>query len=306
MEVVLVPYKKIDKKKWDDCIQAATNGTLYALSFYLDTLSSEWHALVFDDYKIVMPLIYKSKYGIKYLYQPGFLPQTGIFSRQEITEDITEIFLRKAFRLYRFAEIALAYPAKISFSHLHLTVSYHNNYVIDLSKDHKDIAADYHPHFKKSLRRLQKLSLSYAAGENLKEVAILYFKLYGKKIKNIKPAANKFFALCRIMQKDNDAIIRNVTNIKGELLAAALILRFKGRLYNMISCITPMGKKAEANYFLYDKIIEEFAGKEKILDMEGSDIPGVAGFYLKLNPENEKYPFIKYNNLPGVLKILKK
>ncbi len=42
--------------------------------------AGQWDALVLDDYQAVMPLTWRSKFGIRYLYQPAFTQQTGIFS----------------------------------------------------------------------------------------------------------------------------------------------------------------------------------------------------------------------------------
>ena len=74
----------------------------------------------------------------------------------------------------------------------------------------------------------------------------------------------------------------------------------------MISCISTEGKKLEANYFLYDRIIHEFADTSVMLDFEGSDAEGIAAFYKKFNPAKQPYPFIRYNNLPSYIKIFKR
>ena len=69
---------------------------------------------------------------------------------------------------------------------------------------------------------------------------------------------------------------------------------------------TSGGKIVAANHFLFDKIIEEFAGSNYILDFEGSDLPGVKSFYEKFCPLDEPYFYLKINNLHPILKLLKK
>ena len=39
-------HQAIDKKKWDDCIQHAFNGNIYAMSWYLDVVHHDWEALI--------------------------------------------------------------------------------------------------------------------------------------------------------------------------------------------------------------------------------------------------------------------
>jgi len=46
---------------------------------------------------------------------------------------------------------------------------------------------------------------------------------------------------------------------------------------------------------LFDSIIEEYAGQKKILDFEGSGIPGVARFFQSFGAVNE--PYYVYSNL---------
>src|SRR5690349_1546842 len=70
---------EIDTSKWDERIMLATNGVVYAYSFYLDAMSDDWDALVLDEYQYVMPLPFRKKIGIAYIYQPFLTPQLGIF-----------------------------------------------------------------------------------------------------------------------------------------------------------------------------------------------------------------------------------
>ena len=84
MEIAYLTYQQINKSKWDDCINKSINKLIYAESFYLDTITENWDAIVLNDYEAVMPLIWKKKFGIKYLYQPAFLQQAGIFVSKKI------------------------------------------------------------------------------------------------------------------------------------------------------------------------------------------------------------------------------
>jgi hypothetical protein len=66
------------------------------------------------------------------------------------------------------------------------------------------------------------------------------------------------------------------------------------------------GKKTEANHFLINAIIKEFAGTKMLLDFEGSDLPGVKAFYENFGVTNQPYYLLRYNALPFPLKLLKK
>ena len=97
MEISYLTYQQINKKKWDACIDTASNGLIYAYSFYLDAMARNWDGLVLstgphleNDYEAVMPLTWNKKYGISYLYQPPFTACLGIFGDQISAETVNE------------------------------------------------------------------------------------------------------------------------------------------------------------------------------------------------------------------------
>lgn len=86
MHIVHLTYDEIDRKKWDACIRQSLNGLIYAETVYLDHMAVNWDGLVLGDYEAVMPLTWKKKWGIKYLYQPAFFQQGGIFSSKKLNK----------------------------------------------------------------------------------------------------------------------------------------------------------------------------------------------------------------------------
>ena len=58
-------YHQIDRVKWDKCIQNSVNKKVYACSWYLDTVASNWDALIYDDYKLVFPIVFKKAFFYK-------------------------------------------------------------------------------------------------------------------------------------------------------------------------------------------------------------------------------------------------
>jgi hypothetical protein len=76
-------HQEIVKPRWDEAIDRAFNGIIYAKSWYLDIVSPHWDALVSDDYSAVMPLTWRRKFGVYYLYQPFFTQQLGVFGDED-------------------------------------------------------------------------------------------------------------------------------------------------------------------------------------------------------------------------------
>ena len=65
---------EINFKKRDFCIENSVNVKVYAFSWYLDIVASNWDCIVYDDYKMVMPVVFKRQLGFfKKKLPPNFL-----------------------------------------------------------------------------------------------------------------------------------------------------------------------------------------------------------------------------------------
>lgn len=294
----------INKAKWDDCINNASNRLIYAQSAYLDIMADNWDGLILNDYEAVMPLTWRKKYFIRYLYQPAFTQQLGIFFKEPLSIERYKLFTEAAFTHFKFAEIYLNHENADAFAGL---CSQRTNYILDINKNYSEIKSNYLEGFTKSLRRITKFNFQYKQLQDIDEVLTLYIKLYGERVAHLRTKDYTAFKnLCKVLQQNHQLFIRQAFNESNGIVALALLFKDENRLYNIISCLTQEGRRLEANYFLYDNIIQEFCNSKILLDMEGSDIKGVAEFYEKLNPVNQPYFFLKYNHLHPIVKILKR
>lgn len=53
----IVPFKEIDKNKWNGTIHYAINGNVFGYYWYLKAVIGEWDAVVEEDYQSVMPIL---------------------------------------------------------------------------------------------------------------------------------------------------------------------------------------------------------------------------------------------------------
>lgn len=301
-----VKYAEIDKAKWDHCIQQSLNSLVYAKTFYLDAMAENWDGIVLNDYEAVMPLTWKKKWAIPYLYQPAFFQQGGIFSSKTIDAGLVDEFLSLAFRHFKFAEITLNFlnePGSVEQG----PVSMRNNFVLKLNRPYEALRAGYDSLAIKNLKRANNAGLQFAAAPGYLPALNMYEELYSSRLPHFSSHDFiQFRSVCEKLSSEHNLVARNVTGIDNDLLAAAVLLKDGNRLYNIISCISPAGKLAQANYFLYDNLIKEFSNSNYLLDFEGSDVKGIAAFYNRFSPQNQPYPFVKINRLPAALKLFKK
>jgi ribosomal protein S18 acetylase RimI-like enzyme len=287
----------IDVDRWDRCIAEAQNSLIYGYHYYLDHMAAgQWDALVFDDYKAVMPLPWRRKYGITYLYQPAFTQQTGIFSAQQCH---IEAFLTAVTKNYRFAEIFLNYANNLP------TLKQHTNYILPLNAPYKQIAAGYKKDLVKNLKQTRALHYHHDSPPTL---ALETFRQqFAHRITSLKKEDfERFERLCGYLRERGQLLVRTVTDHEQTLLATALLLKDSKRLYLLHLTTLPTGRDMEAGHFLLDELIKEYAGNPLILDFEGSDIPGIAHFYANFGSQDQPYFFFRHNRLPWPLSWLKR
>ncbi len=303
MTLQFLQHSEIDKPRWLQTIRQSSNGLIYAWPQFLDTVSPGWAALVNEDYSVVMPLTYRKKWGIRYLYQPAFCQQLGVFGNG-VDEIVVEQFLQTAAKHFSFAEIRLNYQNSFFSNQLFIR----KNYVLSLTDEYENIRSRYSKDLiKKNLQRTEKFHLQYTSSNSIGAAIDTFEELYaGRMSGNSK---NDFVALkiaCTQLQKDGNAFVREVHLPNGELLACGVFLQDDRRIYNIASSTLPNGRTLEANHFLFDQLIQEFAGSGLLLDFEGSEVPGIERFYKKFGSRNQPYYTTRWNNLPWPLRLLKK
>ncbi len=295
-----VKREDIDISKWDQCIQRSYNNLIYPYSFYLDNIAKHWDALIFADYEAIMPLTWNMKWGIKYLYQPPLTPQLGIFSGAPVSEKLIESFIEHIPVDYKFGEIFLNYYNP------HPLFKKHDNYILDLSPSYSHTRSRYNKDLEKNLKRSLRSHLNYIKTYDLKKALSFHQQHYKERTPHVKNSDYaRFENVCVQLQKQNELLIRLASDTEDNLLAIAVLFLNKNRIYLIESTTFEKGRRAQANHFLLDEIIREFSGKEMLLDLVGSDIPGIAHFYRNFGSVNQPYFFYRFNKLPWPLKLFK-
>ena len=158
------------------------NSLIYGRSFYLNAMSQNWDALILNDYEAVMPLTWKNKWGIRYLYQPAFIQQSGIFFTKELNDTQVRSFLELALQKFKFAEITLNFSNSIQLHDDSIQIQQRNNFTLNLNRPYEDLYENYDPSFTKSLRRIKKFDMEYYESVNYERIIELYKNLYSKRL----------------------------------------------------------------------------------------------------------------------------
>jgi hypothetical protein len=290
---------EIDQAKWDECIDRAGNGLVYAYSMYLDHMADNWDALVLNDYEMVMPLPWRRKFGIHYLYQPFLVAQLGLFGNG-ITPGILEKFLQAIPRKFRLWEFPLNHGNLFSVSGFDLYER--SNFILPLKKSHEEISSSYRENLRRNLRKSVQYG-SFASEVRINEVTEIVKEF--NCVEQTKEL-DRFTSLYLQLEEKNMAACHGIYSKNNELLASAAFLFSHRRAYYLLVGNHPNGRTLGASHALLDHFIRMNAGKDLVLDFEGSDIRNLAFFYSSFGAQEEKYTAIKRNHLPWYMRWLKK
>ena len=289
---------RIDKELWDQCISNSTNGLIYGYSYYLDYMANQWDALVLNGYEAVMPLPWRKKWGIYYLYQPFVMAQLGVFGNS-IDANLLQRFLETIPNKFKYLDLPLNYANLFS---TNFPLHERMNYVLDLNTDYETIYKNYRENIRRNIKRAKNYSCIIKTGIDAKHI----INLAKQTQKLSQNDLDNFLKLCNYLLKKDQATTYGVYSSQKELLASCIFFFSHNRAYYILVGNHPNGKTLGASHALIDAFIKDHAGKNLLLDFEGSDIRNLAFFYSSFGAKEEKYAAIRCNRLPWYLKWLKK
>ena len=236
--------ENIDRKKWDEAIARSFNGIVYAYSWYLDIVSPGWDALVKDDYKSVMPLTWRKKYGIKYLYQPFFTQQLGVFSSDKLNAEVVAEFLSAIPQHFTFVEINLN-TFNLSNASNFSTKS-NLTHELDLIESYENIAKNYSDNLKRNLKKAANNKLQTIFVNQPEPVIKLFRENRGASVSNLKERDYKTLTTLMIQAiQRGKAQILNVVNEHNELCAGAFFVESNNKVIFLFSGLSDEGKNLD-------------------------------------------------------------
>lgn len=289
-----IRHGEINKAKWDKTIKTSPNGMVYALSWYLDVVHPGWDALVEGDYESVMPLTGNRKHCISYLFQPFFAQQLGLFSKDTITQDKLNPFLKAIPRKYRLTEIRLNEACMFEDEHL----KPHRNIILPLKNEIATIKNKYHTNTKRNLAVAGKCNLRVVENVDVEDVVRLFRENRGLKVEHWGDAEyERFGQLCEAAKVHHCLVRRGVVDENSNLLAGMILFKSNNRLTFIFSGRDEKWAVKQGMTFLIHSILKEFSGQPLVFDFEGSDDDNLARFELGFGGQEVFYPEYRIDKL---------
>lgn len=269
--------KEIDRQKWDATLACSNQSTLFAQSWYLDVVSPNWCALVRGDYEEIFPLPVKNKLGFKYLVQPNFTQQLGLFSckKKPLPADEWINFIKKKYRRFDFClntQNTIKLPEAEPLS----------NCELPLQDSYETLKSNYATRVKRNLKKSYKADLQQITLEE-------FIKL---KLQNRNGLPSKMYD---IIPKLYAAFLKNGVQIllvglrKDELLAGNLFVIFENRLIGLSGVSSPVGRKHLATFTIIDHLIKKYSSSDMVLDFKGGKMEGTKLFFLGFGAVEKTY-----------------
>lgn len=279
-----IPYRQIDKNRYDICIQESINSRVYALSWYLDCVSEGWDLLVEGDYESVMPLPRKVKYGISYIFTPSWVQQLGVFSKQKLSENKVLEFIGAIPNKFLWIDYQLNADNQISLK----SSSSKLNYVLSLQGEHADIQQGYN----KNRKRISSKTPEglYLDKKGDADVFIENYKKLNKPYSISDLAVIQLRCLCHANNKH--VHVWNVFN-EGIFRGGLVWLSDARRITYLVPVSDEKARQLHIPTFIINELIRDFQAQDIILDFEGSMISGVEKFYQSFGAQPESYFYLK-------------
>ena len=302
MLIKYIQREHLDEEKYNDCIENSIQSNSYAFSWYLDIVCDNWDVLVLDDYEAVMPIPWRKKYGIKYVYPPLWVLQLGVYSNEAINENE---FLTHLFSTFKFVELRMNTHNNVELYSEFLQLKQCQKLVLNTT--YSSILSKYRKDRKKDLQKATTADLIEKWNDHPSNLIELFKNNIGKRTPNIKENdyqnLEKLIAIC--IQKKVGEILA-VYDKKNKLVASVFLLKHKNSITKLISSTDLKDRKNGANTFLIDRVIFKYHKDFSVFNFGGSSIKSVASFSKSFGAETEKYHQLKMNKLPKVLQLFKK
>jgi hypothetical protein len=274
-----ISRKLLDEKKYDSCIENSIQSRVYAFSWYLDMVADHWDVLVLNDYEAVMPIPWKQKLGFKYVTQPYFCQQLGIFSLTTISEETQLEFIKKI--PSKFLKVSLA----LNSQNMLLGQQIKKNLFVQLSKDHETLCKNYSKGRKHAIKVGEKNQL-IVAETSLQSLIDIQKKLYQYEF-----SEEKLQKLSKQLWQQQKGEVLGI--FKDEvLLGGALFVFSTKRIVYLFSAFTELGRELQAASYLLNCMLKKNENSQFIFDFEGGNIPNMGKFYRSFGAEEEIYALV--------------
>lgn len=294
-------HSGIDKRWWDAQLSRCTDRTWYAQSWVLDIASPGWNALVDRERGALMPLTWRSRMGIHYLYQPFGLQQLGVFAPMR-DRSMDNAMLAAVPRRYRYWDIYL-HEGMSSVAAGRTQPC--TQQVLDVLHDRDAQRSGYSQGHRRNLRKAQGARELLTWDVNATMFTALFRSTTAARYGVPEHSLGMMHDLVTTGVARGEMRMLGIVE-DGMLHAAACFVEWEGRAILLKSASNARGQELHAMFLLIDEYLSTAGADIHLLDLAGSNTPSVARFNAGFGARSTVYLHLLRNALPVPLRWLKR
>ncbi len=271
----------INSEEWDQYLDISHEPLVEFSSWYLDICCKKWGAFFHLEKNFRIPIPYSKFLGItEKTTRPPYLQRLKIISDSSPSElEIQELFTSIQIQ-FRCGLLNWDYNIN--------SLKTRANYILTT-----DIS-NYNQSQKRNLAKTNQNELQFILSKDY-ELLFHWLKNNGEKYLYEKDFNNQLFRrlVSEIIKKEKGYIV--FVKNKEEITGAAIFTNYNKRKVFFLSFNTTMGKKNGGMVGIIHYVQTQLMTTDEILDLEGSDIPGVATFYEGFGAVNHPYFEVEWN-----------
>lgn len=298
--ITRVSRQELHLSRYEKCLETAPGAPVYAWPWFLDIMAGKWEVLVWDDYRYVMPVAFRRKWGISYVYQPVFVQQLGIYPAAP--PDETRAFFTLLASLYPYIHYPSGYGAEEAEA-AGFTIMEHHTRRLRLGTGYPSLAARFGDYITQNLKKatLNQITVS----REFQPAVFFELQKVSRKIPVPADAWNRFRRLMEATLSDGRGLLLVARDPGKEAVAAAYFILWRDTAYYMAVCSGPRGRALRAGFALLDTFFRDHGHLPITFDFEGSSVEGVDRFFAAFGAESSPYYLFRLNRLPWPIRRIK-
>lgn len=295
-------HKDIDKAWWDETLEQCGNKLPYAYSWMLDAVAPGWNALIDKERGAIMPLPWRKKLGIKYVFAPFPLQQLGVFAKGEVSDTLVDEFLAAIPASYKKVDLQLNWkncPVGKGYK-----IEEWTNLLVDLDRSLEKIRSGFSTNHK---RNIKKFNASGAVLKKVEDPTVAYKAFEEWKLPDLDGQKIELENVRKLIEacEAKDAGVSYAIYSDGQLTSAAYFVTSMDRIIYLKGASNDIGKKSGAMHAIMDRVITDHSGQYKWLDFGGSNDPSLARFYKGFGATSSVYLHLVKDAFPGLVKRIR-
>jgi hypothetical protein len=238
-----------------------------------------------------MPLPWKQKLGIKYIYHPLFAQQLGVFYHRATDNHTFEFLAHIPFRFMKL-DISLNFLNQVK----QLSLNIRTNHLLPLNKPYNELLKACNENTRRNIKKATKLNNPTTDKVDLNDFIALKRETLVASIK--KAETERLYRLITYLVTNKQAKIVGVYSDTNQLMAAVCLVHFKNRLVYLFAASSEQGKEKRSMFAVINHIMQQQALSDTLIDFEGSNIEGVAQFFKGFGAVTENYFRLKKSRFP--------